>query len=242
MGAMFIGQQFVQNVLGYSTLEAGAAILPGVVGMVIVAPRSAKLVESHGSRFTLLLGYAFCLAAFLVMLLLWEQDISYPLVGLGYLLVGIGVGFAGTPASRSLTGSVPVKRAGMASGTADLQRDLGGAILQSIFGALLTAGYAASFANSITESPHGNEVSEKVQNELTKSFSSAAETAQQYPEYAPQIIAAAQKSFLDGGDWTYAAGAIAVLIGATVVFFLFPRHKEELAMVERFHAEDAKAG
>jgi hypothetical protein len=34
-------------------------------------------------------------------------------------------------------------RAGMASGTADLQRDLGGAIMQSIFGALLTAGYAA---------------------------------------------------------------------------------------------------
>jgi MFS transporter, DHA2 family, multidrug resistance protein len=36
------------------------------------------------------------------------------------------MGFAGTPASHSLTGSVPVRRAGMASGTADLQRDLGG--------------------------------------------------------------------------------------------------------------------
>jgi DHA2 family multidrug resistance protein-like MFS transporter len=242
MGAMFIGQQFVQNVLGYSTLQAGAAILPGVVGMVIVAPRSAKLVESHGSRFTLLLGYAFCLAAFLVMLVLWEEGVSYPVVGLGYLLVGIGVGFAGTPASRSLTGSVPVKRAGMASGTADLQRDLGGAILQSIFGALLTAGYAASFSESIAASPHGGEVSEKVQNELTKSFSSAAETAKQYPEYAHQIVAAAQQSFLDGGDWTYTAGAIAVLIGAAVVFFLFPRHDDELALLQRFHAEDAGSG
>ncbi len=29
MGAMFIGQQFLQNVLGYDTLEAGTAILPG---------------------------------------------------------------------------------------------------------------------------------------------------------------------------------------------------------------------
>lgn len=242
MGAMFIGQQFVQNVLGYSTLEAGAAILPGVVGMVIVAPRSAKLVETRGSRFTLLLGYAFCLAAFLVMLVLWEEGISYPLVGLGYLLVGIGVGFAGTPASRSLTGSVPVKRAGMASGTADLQRDLGGAIMQSIFGALLTAGYAASFANSIAASPHGREVNERVQNELTKSFSSAAETAKQYPEYAPQIIAAAQRSFLDGGDWTYAAGIIAVLVGAAVVFLLFPRRDAELALLRRYRTEDAGAG
>jgi hypothetical protein len=176
------------------------------------------------------------------MLVLWDEDASYVVVGLAYLLMGIGVGFAGTPASRSLTGSVPVKRAGMASGTADLQRDLGGAILQSIFGALLTAGYAASFANSISESPHGSEVSEKVQNELTKSFSSAAETAQQYPEYAPQIIAAAQKSFLDGGDWTYAAGAIAVLVGAAVVFFLFPRHDDELALLQGYRAEDAEAG
>src|SRR5262249_22839884 len=40
-----------------------------------------------------------------------------------------------SPASHSLTGSVPVERAGMASGTADLQRDLGGAIMQTIFGA-----------------------------------------------------------------------------------------------------------
>ncbi|HYC81070.1 MAG TPA: hypothetical protein VEB65_04750, partial [Solirubrobacterales bacterium] len=135
-------------------------------------------------------------------------------------------------ASRSLTGSVPVKRAGMASGTADLQRDLD----------CMTAGYAASFANQIAASPQSGEVSEKVQNELTKSFSSAAETAQQYPEYAPQIIAAAQKSFLDGGDWTYAAGAFAVLVGAAVVFFLFPRHDDELALLQRFHAEDAKAG
>ena len=78
------------------------------------------------------------------MLLLWGEGSSYLVVALGYALVGMGVGFAGTPASRSLTGSVPVTRAGMASGTADLQRDLGGAIMQSIFGALLTAGYAAA--------------------------------------------------------------------------------------------------
>jgi EmrB/QacA subfamily drug resistance transporter len=240
MGGMFIGQQFVQNVLGYSTLEAGLAILPGAIGMVLVAPRSAKLVESHGSRVTLLVGFVFCLLAFVVMLLLWEEGAGYVPVGLGYLLMGIGVGFAGTPASRSLTGSVPVRRAGMASGTADLQRDLGGAILQSVFGALLTAGYAASFSQQIAASPQASHVSERVQNELTKSFSSAASTAEQYPEYAHQIAAAARQSFLDGGDWTYAAGIVAVLVGTAVVFFLFPRHDDELALLDRFHAEDAE--
>ena len=94
MGAMFIGQQFLQNVLAYSTLDAGAAIIPAAICMVIVAPRSAKIVESHGARFTLLLGYVFCLLGFVVMLLLWKEDISYWKVGLGYALIGIGVGFA----------------------------------------------------------------------------------------------------------------------------------------------------
>jgi MFS transporter, DHA2 family, multidrug resistance protein len=239
MGAMFIGQQFVQNVLGYSTFQAGLAILPGAAGMVIVAPQSAKLVESRGSRFTLLVGFSFCILAFLVMLILWEENASYFPVGLGYLLMGVGVGFAGTPASRSLTGSVPVKKAGMASGTADLQRDLGGAIMQSIFGALLTAGYAKTFAEQISASPHASSVSEKVQNELTKSFSSAANAARQYPEYAQAISGAARKSFLDGGDWTYAAGMIAVAVGICVVFFLFPRHDAELALLETYHGEDA---
>ena len=59
MGVIFVGQQFLQNVLEYSTLAAGAATLPAAIAMVIVAPQSAKLVESRGSRFTLLLGYVF---------------------------------------------------------------------------------------------------------------------------------------------------------------------------------------
>ena len=45
MGAMFVGQQFLQNVLGYSTLQAGAAILPAALFMVLVAPRSAEARE-----------------------------------------------------------------------------------------------------------------------------------------------------------------------------------------------------
>ncbi|HVJ96650.1 MAG TPA: MFS transporter, partial [Acidimicrobiia bacterium] len=142
MAAMFVGQQYLQNVLEYDTIEAGAAILPAVFCMVLVAPRSAKLVEAYGARVTLLTGYVFVFLGFATMLALWGESSAYWEIGLGYAFVGIGVGLAGTPASHSLTGSVPVTRAGMASGTADLQRDLGGAIMQSILGALLTAGYA----------------------------------------------------------------------------------------------------
>jgi EmrB/QacA subfamily drug resistance transporter len=236
MAAMFIGQQFLQNVLGYSTLEAGLSIIPAALLMVVVAPRSAKLIEARGARFTLLLGYVFCLLGFLAMLLLWKQGISYWKVGLGYALIGIGVGFAGTPASHSLTGSVPVKRAGMASGTADLQRDLGGAIMQSILGALLTAGYAAAAAAAIAGS--NKHITDSVQSQLTKSFAGAQAIAEQHPKYATQITAAAKTAFLQGDQWAYIAGIVAILIGAALVFFLFPKQEDEERLLVQYHAED----
>jgi MFS transporter, DHA2 family, multidrug resistance protein len=238
MGAMFVGQQFLQNVLGYSTLDAGLAILPAAVFMVLIAPRSAKLVNAHGARFTLLVGYACCLLGFLTMLLLWKQGISYWKVGLGYAFIGAGVGFAGTPASHSLTGSVPVSRAGMASGTADLQRDLGGAIMQSIFGALLTAGYAAAVAATIASSPNRARVTSGVEGELEKSFSSAADTASRYPAYAKAIVAGAKESFVKGDQWAYTAGILAILLGATLVFLMFPRRQREEELLAEYRALD----
>ncbi|GAA1611481.1 MFS transporter [Catellatospora bangladeshensis] len=227
MGSLFIGQQFLQNVLGYSTLQSGAAILPSPLLMTMVAAHSARLVERHGSRFTLLCGYAFLLLGFLAMLLLWREGIPYWRVGLAYALVGAGIGFAGTPASRALTSSVPVRRAGMASGTADLQRDLGGAIMQSLLGALLTAGYARSFAAQIQQSPDAQQVSQATEAELQKSFSSAADTAQRYPEYATQIVQAAREAFLAGDRWAYSAAALAIVIGIVLVALAYPRHAEE---------------
>jgi len=238
MGAMFIGQQFLQNVLGYSTVDAGLAILPAAVCMVVVAPRSAKLVEARGARFTLLFGYVFVLLGFLTMLLLWKENIDYWKVGLGYAFVGIGVGLAGTPASHSLTGSVPVKRVGMASGTADLQRDLGGAIMQSIFGALLTAGYASAAGTLVTSS--GHDVSSSTEATLTKSFSSAADLASRYPpSVQDQIVAGAKTAFLQGDQWAYLAGIIAVLVGGAVVAVFFPRAEREKQLLQSYQEEDA---
>jgi len=239
MGAMFIGQQFLQNVLGYSTFQAGLAILPAAVCMVLVAPRSARLVEARGARFTLLTGYASCLLGFLTMLLFWQENIGYGAVALGYALLGVGVGFAGTPASHSLTGSVPVERAGMASGTADLQRDLGGAIMQSIFGALLTAGFAAAMGAAVAADPSGQTVSSSVAGELTMSFAGAEAIAMQYPQYASQITAAAKASFLSGDQWAYLAGITAILLGALLVFFGFPKPDEERRLLAAYRAEDA---
>ena len=239
MAAAFVSQQYLQNVLGYSTLEAGASILPAALLMVIVAPRSAKLVEARGARFTLLCGYVFLVLAFLSMLLLWKEDTAYWKIAIAYAFIGAGVGFAGTPASHSLTGSVPVTRAGMASGTADLQRDLGGAIMQSIFGALLTAGYAAAAGAAIAASDKN--ITDTTQAQLTKSFAGAEDVAEQHPQYADAIISGAKTAFLQGDQWAYTAGLVAVIGGAVLVFFMFPKHDDERRLLAAYHDEDTGA-
>jgi len=239
MGAIFVGQQFLQDVLGYSPLLAGLAILPAAVCMVVFAPLSARLVHARGSGFTLLAGYLFCMLSFLTMLLLWKQGSAYWVVGLAFAFLGVGIGLAGTPASHSLTGSVPTRRAGMASATADLQRDLGGAIIQSIMGALLTAGYATVIARQVASAPGRGKISGSVQSQLEKSFAGAQQVALRYPHYASQITAAAKSAFLSGDQWAYTAAILGVLLGATLVFLMFPRHQAELSLLARYQAEDS---
>lgn len=241
MGSMFIGQQFLQNILDYSTFHAGLAGLPLALGMLLVAARSAKFVVARGSRFTLLLGYSIVLPAALVMLVVWREGTSYPTIAATYFLIGVGAGFALTPAANSLTASVPVDAVGMASGTADLQRDLGGAIMQAIMGTALIIGYASSLSAAIGASAQTTEITNETQSALLQSFTSATQVAERYPEYKQQIVDAAAKSFLDGSNWAFAAAVIAVGIGGLLVIMRFPRHADELALAAGYRNVDASA-
>jgi hypothetical protein len=108
--------------------------------------------------------------------------------------------------------------------------------MQSIFGALLTAGYAAA-ATSLTASDP--QVSSSVENQLTKSFDGAEAIAAQYPHYSSQITTIAKESFLHGDQWAYLAGIVAVLLGGVLVFFCFPRKEREEALLAAYQAEDA---
>jgi DHA2 family multidrug resistance protein-like MFS transporter len=238
MGGMFIGQQFMQNVLGYSPIEAGAAVLPMAIGMVGMAPVSARLIAGLGSRVTLLIGFAFAAAGFVEMLLLWNTDTPYVVVGPADLHGGGGVGIAATPASHSLVVSVPVVRSGMASATADLQRDLGGAIMQSLMGAVLTAGYAAAVGSSIASAPPQAQdlITTNVESQLSRSYSSAADLAERYPQYADAIVSAARQSFLDGANWAYAAGIATMVLGAVLVVIWYPNRSRERELVATYAA------
>lgn len=239
MGAMFVGQQFLQNVLGYDTLQAGLSVVPAAVGLLLTAPLSARLVSARGTRATMLAGYGLVFAGFLTTLL-WRQDTPYWLVGCGFFVIGCGAAFAMTPASRALTDSTPVRRVGMASATSDLQRDLGGSIMQALLGAILTAGFAHAFARAIAASSEAATVSADVVRALQASFASALHVADQHPQYRDAILTGARESLVTGALWAYLVGALAILVGAAMVAFLVPAYPRERALLEASRQEDLR--
>ena len=112
--------------------------------------------------------------------------------------------------------------------------------MQSAFGALLTAGYASAVGSMISSAPAADQaqITDQVQSELEKSFSSAAETATRYPAYSSQIISGAQQAFLDGQKWAYTAGIVAIAGGALLIARMYPKHPNELQLLDEYHRID----
>jgi len=73
------------------------------------------------------------------------------------------------------------------------------------------------------------------------SYASAEIIAGQYPQYAAQIAVAAKESFLQGSDYAYIVGIIAVLLGAVLIFFKYPRKEDERELEAGYHAKDMAA-
>jgi EmrB/QacA subfamily drug resistance transporter len=243
MGSLFIGQQFLQDVLGYDSLQAGAGVLPAAIFMILMSPVSARLIQRRGARFTMSCGIVAICLGFVVMLW-WHQGIGYAPVGLGYACVGIGVGLAGAPASRSLMSSVPARRAGMGSATTDLQRDLGGAVMQSVLGALLTLRYSSYFAEAFTQLPPetaqkmGTETAAQIQD----SFGGAADVAKTLPEAdAQKLMHAAEQAFTQGSRLAISVALVIALSGLVLVLVAFPRKEKENELEAGYAAEDPAA-
>ena len=104
--------------------------------------------------------------------------------------------------------------------------------------ALLTAGYAAAVASAIAAAPNGDQISDKTEAQLEQSFAGAETIAKLEPQYAKQIIAGAQSSFVDGADWAYVAGIVAILLGFALVYFFFPKKDKEQELLAEYAEED----
>ena len=239
IGAMFIGQQFTQNVLGYDTLAAAAVVLPSAICSALFGQLAGQLIIKRGSRSSLSLGLLAIAAAFTIMLLTWKPGASIWWVLAAYAFVGTGVGLAATPASRALMSSVPASHAGMGSAFLDLTRDLGGAILQAMLGGILAAAYAKQMAADIKGLPAGQaaQVTNDIADQLTASFGGAANVASHYASpVSDDIIAAASRAFTDGKSAAIAVALVLTLLGFALVRLRFPAKDAE----DAYYAEVAQ--
>ena len=65
--------------------------------------------------------------------------------------------------------------------------------------------------------------------------------AEQYPQYASEITAAAKTSFIQGQHWAYLAGSVAIVLGFILVYFKFPKNNQETELLEQYQQEDTPA-
>ncbi|HLI56561.1 MAG TPA: MFS transporter, partial [Actinomycetota bacterium] len=139
-GLMFFLTQYLQSVLGYSTLRAGLALIPVGVAMAIAAPSSAKIDARVGSKITVFVGMLIA-ASGVGVLGLARADSPYTLVAVALGLLGIGGGLVMTPATNSIMGSLPLAKAGVGSAVNDTTRQVGGALGVAILGSITSAIY-----------------------------------------------------------------------------------------------------
>lgn len=235
LGAMFIGQQFVQNVLGYDTLKSALTAVPSAIGLAVLSPVAARVLIKRGGRFTLVLGIAVIAVAFVEMLVLWRPDAQLWTVLLAYGIVGCGVAFAAAAACRALMASVPVSRAGMGSAFTDLTRDFGGAIMQAIMGTVLAIVYTDQLTtvfNGLTPTQAAQFSTEAAQ-AIGSSFGAAEDVATHYPpSVATQIISAASDAFSKGKSLAFVIALVLVIASLLVSWLRFPNIKLEMDYYE----------
>ncbi|MFF4290643.1 MFS transporter [Streptomyces sp. NPDC001633] len=115
-GFFFLAVLQLQVVVGYSALQAGVALLPTTVLMLLLSARSGELGQRIGPRIPLTVGPVLCAAGMLLMVRV-GPGASYPAVVLPALVVlGMGMVTLVAPLTATVLASVDVDRAGLASG------------------------------------------------------------------------------------------------------------------------------
>ena len=136
-GVFFFLSLYMQNILGYAPVEAGAAFLPMTALIIVVAPFAGRLSDRIGSRWLLTGGMSLLAAQLLYFSRLGVSEDFWSLVP-GMLLGGAGMGSAMAPATAAGLSGVSVDKAGVGSAVLNSSRQLGGSLGIALMGAIMT--------------------------------------------------------------------------------------------------------
>ena len=135
-GVFFFLSLYMQNVLGYSAIQTGAAFLPMTILIILLAPVAGKASDRIGSRGLMTAG----------MILIATQLLYFSRLGIdatfwdllpAFLVGGIGMSLTMTPSAAAATRSVPVDKAGVGSAVLNASRQIGGSLGIAIIGAIM---------------------------------------------------------------------------------------------------------
>ncbi len=216
VGTMFLLTQFLQFVLGYTPLQAGIRILPAAIGVMVIAPTSARLVAWFGTKLVVATGMVIIAGGFAVMATVTVAS-GYALAAMALALFGVGAGLVSSPATESMIGSLPKAKAGVGSATNDTTIELGGALGVAVLGSILASGYAAQIAGAVHGLPAAAAAA------AHSNLGDALAAARQLGGPAGQGLAtAARTAFVHGLGTTELAGLAVTLAGALTVLVFLP--------------------
>jgi EmrB/QacA subfamily drug resistance transporter len=233
-GYSFLTTQFFQNVLDYSPLKAGVAGLPSSLAMLVFSQVATKLDLPWGSNRVVAVGL-FTMAASFLVTWTWGVDTTYPLIALGMLLLGAGVGLTATPCTNAIMNSLPPEEAGVGSAVNDVTRDFGGAIGVAVFGAVSSVYYGRYISKLFEALPADvrDKVSDDIVLQVSRSLNGALVIADrykdQYPEASAKLVEAAGQGWLAGQGAAMSLGAAVCLVVGAAMYRFLPRAEEVAA-------------
>jgi EmrB/QacA subfamily drug resistance transporter len=144
---LFVNTLYLQEVLGYSPVDAGLRTLPMAVLAAGSAPLSGRMVAARGTRLPLLLSG---LATGGGALLLVRLSVHTPALQLfaAYALIGLGFGLVNAPVTNTATSGMPVAQAGVAAAVTSTSRQVGSCLGVAVSGSLVAGTVGPRFAEA----------------------------------------------------------------------------------------------
>jgi EmrB/QacA subfamily drug resistance transporter len=145
-GIFFYNSLFLQNILGYSAVKAGATFLPMTVLIMLVAPIAGRLADRIGPRWLMGTGMTLLTGSLLLFATL-DQNSSFWNILPGLLVGGAGLAITMAPTTSAAMAAVPVDKAGVGSAVINSMRQVGGSLGIAIMGTLIAGSISVGAAN-----------------------------------------------------------------------------------------------
>ncbi len=143
---------YMQNILGYSPLQAGIRFLPSTLVLVVMGPLAGRLTDRVGPRPLMAAGLLIVSAAVFAQSGITVHTTYLRLLP-GFVLMGIGIGLVMSPMSTAAMNSVDRTKAGAASGTLSMSRMVGGTFGVAVMGALIATLGRSSIDSHLPQLP-----------------------------------------------------------------------------------------